>query len=106
VLAWGILGNETVIAWVRHEARSWRRIIMMKDKNPPAPATVLGMAGLAAGQWQVEIWDTWKGEPIHNRFVTVRNDGTVRVEVPSFERDVAVKLRRVGPPRRDGGVGR
>ncbi len=90
-----VLGNDTVIAWLRPEGRTWRRVIVTKNPPLPVPATVIGLEGLAAGTWKVQIWDTWAGTVQEERLENVGNRGKIRVKIPSFDRDLALKLVRV-----------
>ncbi len=90
-----ILGNDTVIAWLRTEGRSWRRAIVGKTTFPPVAPSVVGLDGLAAGTWKIQVWDTWTGKVRDERLETVGNRGKIRVRVPSFSGDLALKLVRV-----------
>ncbi|AIE84451.1 DUF5060 domain-containing protein [Fimbriimonas ginsengisoli] len=91
---WCIVGNDTVLAWFRPEGRTWQRLAVMKEKLPPVPPTMIGLAGLASGTWTVEYWDTWKGIVLSTRTVTVPRTGKVRVPLPGFDGDLAVKMRK------------
>lgn len=94
--AWAIEGDNTVIAWLRASGRSWFRVAAMKQKVPPAPPTVLGLTGLAAGSWKAEIWDTWKGVVTSSSIIPVGLSGKIRIPLPAIEKDVAVKLTKLG----------
>jgi hypothetical protein len=103
LLAWAVRGNGTVLAWARVEGRSWRRVCAEKETVPPAPPSVLVLPGLKAGSWRAEVWDTWSGTVLRTSDVKVPASGEARIALPPVEKDVAVKLRRVGaaPARKD-----
>ena len=95
VSVWASLGNNTVLVWARAQGRSWKNLVVRKQTPPPVPATVLGLDGLASGDWHAEIWNTWTGEIIAQRQCLVRNDGHARIDLPGFEKDIAIKLTRL-----------
>ena len=94
LFAWAVAGNATAIAWVRCEGRTWRRVCALKERLPPAPPSVLVLPGLAPGEWQAELWDTWSGQAIASQRLTVPASGEARIALPAIEKDLAVKLRR------------
>jgi hypothetical protein len=101
ILAWGIAGTNTAIAWARVEERTWRNICERKIKVPPAPASLLVLPGIGAGDWVAEIWETWGGRVIQKVPVSVDASGEARVPLPLMEKDYAIKLLRQpeAPPR-------
>jgi hypothetical protein len=92
--AWAIVGKKTAVAWVRVEGRTWRRVCALKEQIPAAPPSILILPGLRKGSWQVELWDTWKGEVIETQRVSVPSSGEAHIALPSIEKDLAIKLRR------------
>ncbi|CAN5497716.1 hypothetical protein BH11ARM2_BH11ARM2_30800 [soil metagenome] len=90
--AWGVVGNGTALVWLRVEGRTWRRVCVEKKPPLPAPPTVLGLRGLPAGRWRTELWDTYRGETMTSRTVIVKNDGKIRIPLPTVMRDMAIKL--------------
>ena len=97
LLAWAVAGKTTAIAWVRGEDRTWYRVCALKEKLPPSPPSILILPGLGAGEWQAELWNTWTGQVIESRRLTVPASGEARVALPAIEKDLAVKLRRLTP---------
>jgi hypothetical protein len=91
--AWAITGDRTAIAWLRVKGRTWSRVAGQKQRVMPAPPSVIGLKGLRSGQWKVELWDTWRGVPMQTRTAVVRNNGVIRLALPTISRDLAVKLR-------------
>lgn len=94
--AWAVVGDETVMAWVRLAGRTWRAVAEQRRTIPPVPPSVMRLRGLRSGTWRVEVWDTWAGKPVSTIRAKVRIDGTVRVVLPRIAKDVAVKMVREG----------
>ena len=95
VLAWAVAGKTTAVAWVRGEERTWVRVCALKEKLAPAPPSVLLLPGIGAGEWQAELWDTWSGHVLQSQRVSVPASGDARLSLPGFEKDLAVKFRRL-----------
>ena len=51
----------------------------------------LSVEGLPDGPYDVEWWDTWKGEPVRTDQIEVR-DGLLPLMVPALETDTALKI--------------
>jgi hypothetical protein len=94
VEGWAVVGNDAVLAWFRPEGRTWARVCERKETVPSAPPSVVGLAGLAAGTWLVEYWDTWKGQVVDHNSFSVGIDGKIRVPLPDIATDLAVRMRR------------
>ncbi|MBI4323882.1 MAG: DUF5060 domain-containing protein [Chloroflexi bacterium] len=94
LLAWAIAGKNTSVAWVRVEGRTWRRVCGQKETVPAAPASVLLLPGLRNGPWHAQVWDTWTGAILQENGLEVGDSQAARINLPTIERDVAVKLRR------------
>lgn len=90
--AWAIMGNDVSVGWLRAEGRDWKSVALLKRKAKPVPASYVSLAGLASGNWRVEIWDTWKGQIIQTQAARVTNAGRIRFSIPAFEGDLAFKL--------------
>jgi hypothetical protein len=92
VQSWAIVGDTKAVAWIRREARSWTAAV--KGQPGRAPATVMGLTGLASGAWTAEVWDTWTGTVLQSKTISIPVSGRVRVNIPAFETDVALKLKK------------
>jgi hypothetical protein len=93
LMAWATAGRTTALAWVRHEARSWTRICVLKEAIPACPPSFLTIPQLAPGAWKAEVWDTWSGQVVEEHTVEVGADGEARVPLPEIAKDLAVRLR-------------
>ena len=100
IQGWCISGNTMALIWLRPEGRTWQRVIVNKQIPPSVPPSYAAFEGLASGDWLTEIWDTWKGEPISHQTIHVGLNGHVRIPVPSFTKDLAIKLLKVPSVKR------
>jgi hypothetical protein len=92
VQGWAIVGETKSLAWIRREGRNWPAAT--KGQSGLTPPIVFGLSGLASGSWTAEIWDTWTGKVLQSNKVTVPIAGRVRVNLPKFAGDIAVKLTK------------
>lgn len=83
-------GEPTVLLWARHEAFTWYRHSLGMSEWPVGE-TEVAVAGVPAGSYRVELWDTFTGESRPGGSVKA-GDGTVRLPLPAFAKDLAVKL--------------
>jgi len=95
LLAWAIKGKTTAVVWVRIEDRTWRRTCALKEDSAPVQPTVLVLPDMGSGEWQAEVWDTWRGEVIDSQRLSVPAGGEARVRLPVIEKDLAVRLKRI-----------
>lgn len=95
VISWGCIGDDTALAWIRHEDRNWARICVMKEPTSKVPALFMGIDGVASGRWRCEVWDTWSGEVVSTQTIKVDLSGKIRIELPPITHDYAVKAVRV-----------
>ncbi len=87
-----LVGNRLALAWVQHLDHTWSRLA---DGAKPEPVTgaVLRLPGVADGTWQVELWDTTKGE-VTARLPVAASAGTLAVPLPPVASDLALKATR------------
>ncbi len=78
--------------WLQNRQSTWGRQNRKQQDPMPIPASVLTVAGVPEGEYEVEWWDTWKGE-VASRATVRAEQGRLRLAVPAFERDVACKIR-------------
>ena len=52
----------------------------------------LAVQGLPDGLYEVEWWETWKGEPVRTEQIEVR-EGLLPLTVSALQTDTAVKIR-------------
>jgi hypothetical protein len=91
--AFPLRGDRTVLAWVRNPANWWHQ-----PDSTPVEGGHLDLTGLASGTWQVELVDPYSAAVSDAGTVEVAG-GVTSVPLPTFTREVAVRLRLVQPRR-------
>lgn len=88
----GLVSHDRALLWAQSKAHTW---FNAREGNPmpPVEATVAQLKGFAEGRWQVEFWDTVKGEVVAESAATAK-DGLLELELPAVETDLALKLSR------------
>jgi hypothetical protein len=94
LISWATVGDSFALSWVRVDERTWRKLCVLKETVPPAPASIFVLPGLASGMWKVQLWDTWNGEVKQELDVRVGIDGFLKVNLPTIETDLAIKAIR------------
>jgi hypothetical protein len=94
LLAWATAGRNTVLAWVRLEARTWRQMCVKKVPVAACDPSVLTIPHVAPGRWRVELWNTWSGKTAQAESIDVAADGEARIPLPKIDKDLAVRLTR------------
>ncbi|MFD0672856.1 fibronectin type III domain-containing protein [Cohnella sp. GCM10027633] len=102
---YGAQSNGTKVGAFQDKTRA---MLWINDSQSPYDAaqsrTVSGMSftvpGLAPGNYQVTFYDTHTGTTIQSRTVAAGAQG-VRLDVPNFVRDIAVKASLTGKPTKD-----
>jgi hypothetical protein len=65
----------------------------MEARPTPVTGATVTLTGIDDGSWSVEWWDTLAGTRVANGEVTAAG-GTLRLEVPTFQIDVAARLQK------------
>ncbi|MGV3614331.1 MAG: DUF5060 domain-containing protein [Fimbriimonas sp.] len=94
LVGWSVVGNQTALAWVRVEGRTWPRVAVIKRPPPASPPSVMRLNGLASGSYSAVLWNTWSGRAERTVGISVGVDGIARVPLPKIEDDLAIKLIR------------
>jgi hypothetical protein len=98
LLAQALRGRSVVLVWIKNTAHQW----WPTDTGPhvePVPGATVSLTGLADGDWLARWIDTYDGHEIARESVS-STGGALALPVPTFSRDVALRLERV----EDGGV--
>ena len=90
VLVCGMKSEPVAILWLQNRESSWYN--HARDTVQPVDAFRLAVRGLSDGPYDVEWWDTWKGEPIRTDQIEARN-GVLPLMVPTLKTDTAIKIR-------------
>jgi hypothetical protein len=89
LVARGLQGRRTLLLWLKDDAYQW---------YTPEPFSVEGatlrLDALPRGRWCGSWYDTWAGA--EGERVRVRGGRPAALAVPTFEGDIALRLRRCG----------
>jgi hypothetical protein len=77
--------------------RKWNFGNIDPSGEPGAVGLVMRFWRMEEGDFAVEFWDTLEGGMRERVEVVVGEDGVLTVAVPAFARDIAFKVRKVGP---------
>ena len=90
--AWAAVGERTTVVWARNSARTFARL-MAEGENVGGtiPPTYMKLSGLAAGAYEIVLWDTWKGAPLRSFERRVGLDGVLTAPIPAFRHDLAIR---------------
>ncbi len=85
-----LASDDRALVWAQNEAHTWFNV-RAGEPVPPVEPTSVRLTGFADGVWQVESWDTVKGEVIARSSASAA-DGQLELQLPRIETDVALKL--------------
>ncbi len=89
----GLRSEKLLLLWVQNQDSTWRT--QYDGRQPGELSSVqLSVPVDGEGTWQVEWWDTFKGEVLRRDTVPAAR-GRLLLSVPSFSRDVAARVEKV-----------
>ncbi len=91
VLLCGMKSKPVAILWIQNRDSTWFN--HSQKAVPPVDAFQFVVLGLADGVYDVEWWETWKGQSTRVDRVEAR-DGRLPLTVPGLKTDIAAKIRR------------
>lgn len=94
VLVCGLQSERLAVLWLQNRDSSWYN--HARDTVRPVDAFGLAVLGLPDGLYDVQWWETWKGEPLRSEEIAVRA-GRLSLTVPQLKTDIAVKIRARSP---------
>ncbi len=86
----GLASDDRALVWVQNKAHTWFAV-REGGPVPPVEPTSVRLSGFADGTWQVESWDTVKGEVVA-RTSAVAAGNRLELRLPQIGTDVALKL--------------
>jgi hypothetical protein len=94
LMAYVLRGDGAVLGWIQNVDHQWYfdPLLLGPDLRPVEGAT-LALDGLADGAWTARWIDAYTGEDVAALPVAV-SGGTVTLDVPTFTRDVALRMER------------
>ncbi|MCX7817951.1 MAG: hypothetical protein N2652_01875 [Kiritimatiellae bacterium] len=101
LLCVGLCVGDDLRLWIRDRDASWHREVV--GGQPPAEidGAQIELNVAAPGTWAVEWWNTIKGEP-RGRDLLTAGGRSLRLRVPRFNRDIALRARRTAAPALGG----
>ena len=95
LLVAAIRSREMTLVWLQNRASTWfnHQPATASGAKPIAvvPPARLTLAGYPAGRYQIQWWDTWKGEPAGTEQV-VAKDGKIVLLTGAIKTDRAAKV--------------
>ena len=89
----GYQGNNRAYLWIFNQKAAWSNIIIEKNQPTEIKDTTISVPGLQPGTYTVEWWNTHEGRVIQKQQVS-HTAGTLKINVPPFNRDIACKISR------------
>jgi hypothetical protein len=92
VTPYGMAARDLALVWLLDRGCDWPT--GATNATPPLVAgAAVTLTGLDAGAWTVQWWDTLAGKCVATQSATA-TAGTLRLEPPAFQADIAAKLRK------------
>ncbi|GIX07098.1 MAG: hypothetical protein KatS3mg115_1501 [Candidatus Poribacteria bacterium] len=92
----GLQNDRLALIWIQNPHHTWSRAERGEPIEPTLPFT-LSLLGLEPGSYRAELWDTWDGT-VSNRWEVATTEAGLSLQIPSVERDVALKVLPVERP--------
>lgn len=86
----GLQGKDRAYAWLFNTRATWANQVIEKAIPTEIEGVILKIEGLAPGAYQVQWWDTYKGEIIKEE--TSESEQILEIPAPAFTRDIACKV--------------
>ena len=80
-------GDRHAYIWVYHP-----RVVRSLEDIPPVKGARIALADVAPGRYAIEFWDTYAGKPTA-RVERATEGDTLRIELPTVQNDLAVKVK-------------
>jgi hypothetical protein len=91
--AYALRGASAVLAWVQNVDHQWLLFPLPGPDPSPVEGATLALDGLADGDWTARWIDAYTGLDVAIEPITVAG-GAATLAVPTFARDVALRLER------------
>jgi hypothetical protein len=89
----GYQGDDCAYLWISDSRATWWNQIAENKQPEPVTDAAIEIRGFRDGTYRVEWWDTYEGKTIRMEQVSCTGE-SLRIPIPSFSRDIAVKIRR------------
>jgi hypothetical protein len=91
--AYALRGTHVVLAWLQNVDHQWLLDPLPGPDATPVVGATLALTDLANGAWTARWIDTYTGIDIATDAAQV-TDGTITLAVPTFSKDVALRMER------------
>jgi hypothetical protein len=91
--AYALRGSTVLLAWLQNVDHQWLLFPLPGPDPSPVAGATLPLAGLADGAWTARWIDAYDGADVAVEPVAVAG-GAVTLSVPTFARDVALRLEK------------
>ncbi|MCK5708443.1 MAG: DUF5060 domain-containing protein [Candidatus Aureabacteria bacterium] len=88
----GILFDERAYFWVYDQKITYNERL---HSNKTPAGTVFLVKFKNSGKYKIEFWDTYEGEIISSKDKVSNKKGIIKVVLPAFTGDIAVKIKRL-----------
>ena len=90
----GVQGDSEALVWVQNAAYVWPALGTPGSAPAPVRNATVELNAFRAGPWQLDIWDTRRGQVMARKRLNVSANGLGLVHFAEVEWDVALRLRR------------
>jgi hypothetical protein len=87
----GLQDGQTALLWLQNKGFNWYTH-QQGQAPPPIEGAQFDLLGLPDGDYEVEWWDTWQGQPAE-KVAAPCAGGKLTIRVPPLARDVACQVR-------------
>lgn len=87
----GYTGKARAYLWIANTQATWWNQVIDKKQPATIEGATIEIANLRPGDYRLEWWDTYEGKIIRRERASM-NEGSLRIPVPSFSRDIACKI--------------
>jgi hypothetical protein len=87
----GLQGPRHGYLWLFDPNAAWTRLSTGGPEPKPIADATVELTGLEPGRYRVRWWHTREGKPVSEQ-THATTDGTLRLPVPTFTRDVACAI--------------
>jgi uncharacterized protein DUF5060 len=91
----GYQGMDRAYVWLFHSQATWWNQVAQKQTPENLTSASLDITGLQSGLYRIQWWDAWQGKGLKEESLSNRQ-GTLKLNVPTFNRDLAVKIIQEG----------
>jgi len=88
----GYQANDRAYFWLFNPKAAWSSIVIEKNQPAEIKDLTISVRDLQPGSYTVEWWNTHNGSIIKKQRASL-NEGTLKINVPLFNRDIACKIR-------------